>query len=397
MKIGIEVQRLFRKKKFGIETSSLELIKNLIQVEPNHEYVIFAKNDEDRACLTESKNVKIKLVSGRLFADFEQIFLPIAARNERVDLLHCTGNTAPYFCSAPIIQTLHDVIFMDAIPEEDSFYQRFGNHYRRKIVPNITHRSKAVITVSEYEKERIINRLGIARDKVHVVYNGINEKRFFKQTDRSHFQAVQTKYSLPESFILFLGNPSFRKNSSRVIEAYVNYAAKADNPIPLVTPGLPQKFVADKLRELQYPYDNKTFITPGYIDDNDLPSVYGASKIFLFPSLSEGFGMPVIEAMACGTPVITSNTSSMPEIAGNAARLVDPLNASEIADAIISLSVNEALRVKNIQNGFINAAKFKWTHAAEKVLNLYKAVLQEASNPERRSPFVQKQVVAARD
>ena len=104
---------------------------------------------------------------------------------------------------------------------------------------------------------------------------------------------------------------------------------------------------------------------------------------------SAGFGKTESEIFSC--------ISSMPEIAGNAARLVDPFNTSDIADAIISLSVNEALRVKTIQNGLLNAARFKWTHAAEKVLNLYKAVLQEASNPERRSPFVQKHVVAARD
>src|SRR5688572_26247666 len=110
MKIGIEVQRLFRKKKFGIETSSLELIKTLQEIEPTHEFVIFAKDDEDRSCLAASDNVKIRQVGGKFFADFEQIFLPVAAKREQVDLLHCTGNTAPLFSPAPVVQTLHDVI-----------------------------------------------------------------------------------------------------------------------------------------------------------------------------------------------------------------------------------------------------------------------------------------------
>ncbi len=397
MKIGIEVQRLFRKKKFGIEISSLELIKKLSQVEPSHKYVIFAKNDEDRACLQASDNIKIKIVAGKYFADFEQFFLPIAARNERVDILHCTGNTAPYFCSIPIVQTLHDVIFMDAIPNNDTFYQRFGNHYRRKIVPIITPRSKAVITVSQYEKERIVSRLGIAKEKVHVVYNGINEKHFYKHPNLTNRQGILDKYTLPDNFILFLGNPSFRKNSSRVIEAYVKYAAKAENPIALVTPGLPEKYVADKLRELKYPYDKHKFITPGYIEEADLPFVYGLSKIFLFPSLSEGFGMPVIEAMACGTPVITSKISSMPEIAGNAAVLIHPLSATDIAEAILSLCENEELRNKKIHDGLLNATRFNWSHTAEKVLSLYESVLQHAKNPEKQSSFVQKHVYATRD
>ena len=135
MKIGIEVQRLFRQKKFGIETSSLELIKALRDIEPKHEYVVFAKDDTDRECLTASDNVKIKTIGGRMFADFEQFFLPLAVKREQVDLLHCTGNTAPFFCSVPLVQTLHDVIFMDTIPSGDTFYQQFGNLYRRKLVP----------------------------------------------------------------------------------------------------------------------------------------------------------------------------------------------------------------------------------------------------------------------
>src|SRR5690349_22864165 len=155
MKIGIEVQRLFRKKKFGIETSALEMIKALTALEPKHQYVVFAKDDHDRNCLTPSENLKIRTIGGKFFIDFEQVFLPLAARHEQVDLLHCTGNTAPFFSPVPVIQTLHDVIFMDAIPAGDSLYQRFGNHYRRKVVPLVTPRSKAVITVSQYEKERI--------------------------------------------------------------------------------------------------------------------------------------------------------------------------------------------------------------------------------------------------
>lgn len=397
MKIGIEVQRLFRKKKFGIETSSLELIKKIREVAPDHEYVIFARDDEDRECLKASDNLKIKTLGGRFFVDFEQFFLPIAARHEQVDILHCTGNTTPYFCSVPIVQTLHDVIFMDAIPGSDTLYQRFGNHYRRRVVPVVTPRSKVVITVSEYEKERIVSRLGIPQDKVQVVYNGINENRFYRHADLTLQNEIRAKYSLPENFILFLGNPSHRKNPARVIEAYVKYAAQCENPLPLVSPGLTEKFITGMLRKLKYPYDKQKFISPGYIQDVDLPVVYEVSKIFLFPSLSEGFGMPIVEAMACGTPVITSDVSSMPEIAGNAAILIDPFDTSDIANAMLSLSENEALRNKKIHDGLLNAKRFNWSHTANKVLGLYKAILQEVKNTKRAPAFVQKQIYATRD
>lgn len=391
MRIGIEVQRLFRKKKFGIESSSLELIKALKEIEPGHEFVIFAKNDEDKNCLLHSDRLKIRNVNGFFFADFEQFFLPIAARREHVDILHCTGNTAPYFSPVPVVQTLHDVIFMDSIPEEDSFYQKFGNHYRRRVVPLVTPRSNAVITVSYYEKERILSRLHIDEQLIHVVYNGIDEKHFHTHITPSQREAVRSKYQLPEDFMLFLGNLTHRKNSSRIIEAYVRYAGKSANPMPLVTPGLPESFVAGRLKELRYPYKKDQFISTGYIDKQDLPVLYALSKIFLFPSLSEGFGMPIVEAMACGAPVITSGISSMPEVAGEAAVLIDPYNAEDIANAILTLASNEALRRSKIEAGLLNAKRFSWRKSAEQVIRLYETVYQQAKKTSSKERPRQKQ------
>lgn len=395
MKIGIEVQRLFRQKKFGIETSSLELIKALRDIEPKHEYVVFAKDDTDRECLTASDNVKIKTIGGRMFADFEQFFLPLAVKREQVDLLHCTGNTAPFFCSVPLVQTLHDVIFMDTIPSGDTFYQQFGNLYRRKLVPLVTPRSQAIITVSHYERERIVQRLGIKREKIHVIYNGLNEIHFNRHASQQRRQQVRSKYQLPPEFILFLGNQTTRKNPARVIEAYAKYAAATSSPLPLVTPGLTRGFITHRLSQLDLPFDEERYITPGYIADADLPVLYALSKLFLFPSLSEGFGMPLIEAMACGTPVISSDTSCLPEIAGNAAVLVNPLKADELTAAIVSLSSNDELRRKKIEAGYFNAKRFSWNRAAESVLTIYETVYAVASQKQPR--FMHKHVLATRD
>ncbi|HEY0741891.1 MAG TPA: glycosyltransferase family 1 protein [Chryseosolibacter sp.] len=375
MKIGIEIQRLFRKKKYGIETSSLELIKKMQALDPNFEFVIFASDDKDKSCFTPSEKFKIKTLPGDFFADFEQLSLPIAAKAEKLDLLHCTGNTTPYFSPVPIVQTLHDIIFMDPIPRNDNLYQRFGNHYRRRLVPLVTPRSEAVITVSHYEKERIISRLSIDERKIEVIYNGINNQHFKICTCTKEQAKIRLDYGLPEKFILFLGNPSFRKNPTGVIEAYAMYSSKVENPLPLVTPGLTDKYVMQALKALNAHYNPALFITPGYIKDEDLPIVYGLSEVFLFPSLSEGFGMPVVEAMACGTPVITSKISSMPEIAGDAALLIDPLSPPSIADALIELLSNEELRQDKIQDGILNAKRFSWDITAEKVLGIYERIL----------------------
>ena len=392
MKIGIEVQRLFRKKKYGIETSSLELIKKFQELNPQYEFVVFVKDDVDRNCFSPSTNFKIRAVAGKFFADFEQVFLPIAAKHERIDLLHCTGNTTPYFSPVPIVQTLHDIIFMDPIPRNDSWYQRLGNQYRRKFVPLVSSRSSAIITVSNYEKERIISRLGVDEKKIEVIYNGINEKHYRLYNDPKTVERVRQHYHLPKNFILFLGNPSGRKNPMGVIEAYVMYASKAEHPLPLVTPGLPHKFIVHALKKLNANFDPERFITPGYIRDEDLPYIYSLSELFLFPSLSEGFGLPVIEAMACGTPVITSKISCMPEIAGDAALLVDPLSAPSIAEGLLKFLGDNDYRNEKIQDGLINARRFSWTKTAERVLGVYERVLHPAHNnkpvkhPIRRIP-----------
>jgi glycosyltransferase involved in cell wall biosynthesis len=390
MKIGIEVQRLFRKEKYGIETSALQLIKKIQELEPNHQFVVFAKDDADRDCFHESNNFKIHKVAGKLFADFEQVFLPLAAKREKIDLLHCTGNTAPYFSPVPVVQTLHDIIFMDPIPRNDTFYQRFGNFYRRKMVPLVTPRSKVVVTVSQYEKERIISRLGIEEDKVQVIYNGINDSHFRIPYDQQMRDQVRLRYNLPKKFILFLGNTSSRKNALRVIEAYAMYASKTERPIPLVTPGLPQSFITNRLNALNLNTDCCQILTPGYIKDTDLPYVYNMSTLFLFPSLSEGFGMPIVEAMACGTPVITSKISSMPEIAGDGAFLIDPFSAPSIADGLHALLNNEDLRNEKIQDGLINAKRFSWTTTAEKILTVYERVLYPHTKNSKSSQLLSK-------
>lgn len=374
MKIGIEVQRLFRKQKFGIETSALQLIKMLQIQNPQVEFFVYAKEDLDKACLHESENLKVRTISGKLFFDFEHVFLPVATKKDKIDILHCTGNTTPLFSPVPIVQTLHDVIFMDPISTSDTLYQQFGNYYRRKIVPVVTRKSDVVITVSNFEKERILNRLKIDDRKIKVVYNGIDDNRFRIIDDKAADAGIRARYKLPESFILFLGNTASRKNAIRVIEAYCVYASSVEKPLPIVAPGLPATFISDRLTMINQQDKYRSFITPGYIADEDLPLLYNASTLFLYPSLSEGFGMPLVEAMACGTPVITSNISCLPEIAGNAALLVNPSDTNAIAESMVKILSDQTLRLDKVVDGLINAKRFSWKRTAEQVFETYEQV-----------------------
>jgi glycosyltransferase involved in cell wall biosynthesis len=389
MRIGIEVQRLFRTKRFGIESSALELIKALRDLDSGNDFVVFVKDDVNKG-LSPSKHVEVKSVRGKLFFDFEQVFLPMAARKERIDVLHCTGNTVPYFCPVPVVQTLHDVIFMDAIPSGDSAYQHFGNMYRRKLVPLVTPRSKAVITVSEYEKQRILQRINISPDRIHVIYNGVNTNRFHDNHPMARKEEVRQRYSLPEKYVLFLGNSSSRKNAKNVLEAYARYATSEESPLPLVAPGLSREYLSRTLSNGSHTLAEKLIRTPGYIDDVDLPLLYHLSTLFLFPSLSEGFGMPILEAMASGSPVITSNVSAMPEIAGDAAVLVNPSRPEEVSNAIQQVSHNDDLQKRMREAGLANIHRFSWRNSASQVLSLYEAVYAESRESKTRRTWVLK-------
>lgn len=359
--------------------AALQLIKKMQQKFSDCEFVVYAKNDEDRSCLNASKNLQIKTLTGKVFFDFEQVFLPLAARQDKVDLLHCTGNTTPFISPVPVVQTLHDVIFMDPISTNDTLYQQFGNRYRRHVVPVVTPKSDAVITVSHYEKERILKRINLDERKIQVIYNGIDEQRFRISDNFESLQSIKDRYRLPQKFVLFLGNMAARKNAPRVIEAYVAYASKVETPIPMVTPGLSEKFISEILEKLNQSEKANLFITPGYIRDEDLPTLYSLSTVFLYPSLSEGFGMPLVEAMACGAPVITSNTSCLPEIAGNAALLVDPSSTSAITNVLLHVLSDEELRRRKITEGLINAKRFSWDKTAEKVYEVYEKVYFKTS------------------
>ena len=192
MRIGIEAQRLFREKKHGLEIVALEIIRCLQRMDTENEYVIFVRKDVDNKCISETTNFKICEIEASSFPEWEQIKLPRAVRREKIDLLHCTANTAPLFVSVPVILTLHDIIFMEKTDFSGSNYQNFGNLYRRLLLPRILKKVKKVITVSEFEKNTIISHLKVDSNLLEVVYNAVDTS--FKKMDRAELAPIQQKY-----------------------------------------------------------------------------------------------------------------------------------------------------------------------------------------------------------
>jgi glycosyltransferase involved in cell wall biosynthesis len=379
MRIAIEAQRLFRKKKHGMDVAALELIRNLQKIDLENEYVIFIKPDEDDAVLHETSNFQIVKLDGGFYPLWEQIALPKAARKAGCQLLHCTSNTAPVFCSIPLVVTVHDIIYMESgylelLTGSASPYQKFGNIYRKLIVPRVLKKSTKIITVSQFEKKRIDNFFQLSfESRLTAIYNGVSE-HFRPVKDSYELQRVKEKYHLPDHFFFFLGNTDPKKNTKGTLAAFSDFLRRTGSNFHLVMVDFDHSELLKLLHEIGDRELIDKIILTGYIVNTDLPAIYSQSSVFLYPSLRESFGIPMLEAMACGVPVITSNTSSMPEVSGDAALLADPFHPAEIADAMIRLTTDEELRKKLVARGTLQSAKYSWKTMAGNVLDVYREI-----------------------
>ena len=370
MKIGIEVQRIFRPKKHGMEVVALELLRQLQKTDTVNEYTIFAKEDEDVSCLSETDNFKIEKVPAYSYADWEQIQLPKAIKKANVDFLHSTCNTSALRQSTPLLLTLHDIIYLEKVDFKGTAYQNFGNLYRRFVVPRVVQKSDCIITVSHFERNTILEGLQLPEDKVEVIYNAVSEA-FHDQHPAEELLTFKEKHKLPDKYMLFLGNTAPKKNTPNVLKAFIEYCLSEKDVVPLVILDYEKAKVEEALAKAGQSHLISNFVFPGYIPSHQMPLMYNGAYLFLYPSLRESFGLPILEAMACGTPVITSNTSSMPEVAGGAAVLVDPFNHQEIAEGIHKLVSDRNLYSELVEKGLKRAAEFTWEASAKSMLAIY--------------------------
>lgn len=385
MRIGIEAQRLFRPHKHGMDRVVLELIRHLQILDKENEYFVFVKPDVDNQVIKNTDNFTIVEVPGGAYPIWEQLKLPKLAKAYQCDVLHCTSNTAPWSVKMPLITTLHDIIFKESSIVEQlissaSWYQKMGNLYRRWVVNRVVKRSDQLITVSNYEKQNITHSYSLNNNAIATVYNGVNSQ-FTAVFESTTVEAVKAKYQLPDQFLLHIGNTDPRKNTARVLEAFYQYIQETSEVIPLVLMGLNQAQLKTILKTTGLDNQLREYIVlTGYVADDDLPVIMHLSELFLFPSLREGFGIPIIEAMACGVPVITSNTSSMPEVAGNAACLVVPTSTKSIFEAIIKIRTDSNYRATLVERGLERYKSFSWNHTAQKVLDIYQQFNNKNTN-----------------
>lgn len=295
-----------------------------------------------------------------------QAVMPVWLARRRLDVCHFTNSLLPLAAPGRLIVTIHDMsLFMF------SQYQRPRTQLVvRPLVRPSAQRAQAVITVSQSAKADIVRLLGIAPDRVHVIYEAAAQ-HFRPLNNTGHLDAVRANYQLPAQFLLYVGTIEPRKNLVRVVEALAEVHQRG-HPVPLILVG---QWGPRTYRELMAAIE-RLDMTPhvrflGYVPTADLVALYNLATMFVFPSEYEGFGLPVVEAMACGTPVVTADRSSLAEIVGDAGCCVDPYRVTEIAETIVRLLGDADLRAQLRLRGLARAAGFSWQRAAEQTAALY--------------------------
>jgi glycosyltransferase involved in cell wall biosynthesis len=297
---------------------------------------------------------------------WEQLVQPFVLWQEKIDLLHSMAFVTPLLSPCPSVITIYDLSFI-IFPQSFEYLKRL---YLTLLTRPSARKARRIITISESTKRDTVRLLGVSSEKVDIVYCGV-DKAFHPLPERE-VASFRQKRGLPERIMLFVGTIEPRKNVARLIEAY---SRLRDGQVKLVIGGARgwlYEEVFARVEELDLTGD---VLFPGYIPPDELPLWYNAAELFVYPSLYEGFGLPPLEAMACGTPVITSNVSSLPEVVGEAGLTVDPMDIEGLAESMNQVLDDGALRQTMRERGLARAGHFSWARAARETVEVYRRAL----------------------
>ncbi len=358
----------------GIGRYAVELLRALAALPHSHQIVLLTTEPEDRHGLW-GQFEHHALPGCRLLPALMTVgnlMLSQVAWRHQLDVIHDPNGIAPFLgprAGIPRIVTIHDT-FAYVHPET---HNRLDNVRYRWQLPYTARRADAVITVSECSRHDLMCYLGLEAKHVHVIPEGV-DPRFKPIADDGARQAVLARYRITPPYLLYVGGINARKNIVRLFEAYTR--VRESQPDVTLVIGGKRQWQTHEIDATFRRLDLASHVHfTGYVDDADLPALYSAADAFVFPSLYEGFGIPPLEAMACGTPVVTSNVSSLPEVVGDAALTVDPYDVAGLAAAIGRVLADTALRADLRQRGIERAAQFTWERTARETLAIYEQVL----------------------
>ena len=372
MKIGI-LARGLGEKSGGPKQYIESVISALLEFDVKNQYVIFYNKSGYLGKFPQATE-RILNIPTKLFWDY--IGVPLAARREKLDLLICPKNVVPYFVPCRSVIVIHDLTYFIEELDEYKFWDTF---YMRRMMPSSSRRTDAIIAVSKNTKNDIIKFFGLSARKIRVIYEA-PDKKYRIIEDQQEKERVIRKYALRVPFIFYSGSLSPRKNIGSLLESFALIKDRIPHYL-VFTAGKSWKDrpVFKKIRELEI---GNRIIFLGHVKDKDMPLLYNLADLFVYPSLYEGFGLPPLEAMACRCPVITSNTSSLPEVVSDAAIMVDPYDFEQLARKMYEVLTNHSLKKNLIEKGAKRVVLFSWKKVAEEMVRLFEELVSAQNSVE---------------
>jgi len=353
----------------GPRTYVLGLLDALLRLDRENEYVVFYNDPVHLGRFPLAREIVLpgKSPLSRLWR--EHVLLPRACGRERVDLLHCPKSAIPYFSPCPTVVTLHDLIPLRH-PETEKLAARI---YWNIQIPVAARRSSYIITDSEHARQEIMADFGVAPQRIRAIMLGF-DPRMALAPDPAQTGLVRGKYALPQGYILYVGTIQPRKNIDTLIEAYARLRTVRNTMPKLVIVGR-KGWLYDRLfaRISELGLADQIIFT-GFVPDEDLPHIYAGASLFVYLSFFEGFGLPPLEAMACGVPVVTSNTTSLPEVVGDAGIAVPPSDPDAVVAAMARILDDAGFARTLGERGRERARLFSWDAAAAETLEIYRQV-----------------------
>lgn len=373
MRIGIDARGI-NKELDGIGRFGLNLIRDLSKIDTSNEYIIY-KNPSIDHLLIKRENFTEKTLNIARYTVEEQLMLPKILVKDNLDVFHSLHNILPISYPGASIITIHDIMaivfrwFYEAFP---LIKKHIALSYFRLFVKLSAVKAKKIIVPSKHTQKDLIQYLNLNKKKIKICPEAVDD--IFIVTDSNAKQKLLLKYQFDSPYFLYAGNFKPYKNLKNLILAYDILDKKKLTLPKLVIAGRDKKYEKPLKSFINRLGLNGKIIFTGYVASNDLPVLMNGALFFIFPSIYEGFGLPILEAMACGTPVITSNVTSLPEVAGDAALLVNPYDPKAIADGIQLLLTDNKLRTGLITKGFDRVKLFSWEKCAKETLKVYEEV-----------------------
>ena len=355
------------------------LTESILAQNSEHEFLLVLPPDAQEMISISGRTAKKLCCALPYYSVREQLELPRILRDHRIDLLHSPHFMLPLRRSCASVVTIHDVIYLACKQDLPSWA---GRLYYKKMMAASVRAAERIITVSQFSKQEILHWLKVDPSKIEVVYSGISPA-FQPVTDAARLEQIRSKYCIKDGFILYAGIYKPRKNHEALFRAFQKLVANGVSA-QLVIAGPMKEGEADLSKLAAELGINKQVVFTGFVDDSNLAALYSAARVYACPSLYEGFGFTVLEAQACGTPVVCSPETSLPEVAGGGALYADPRNTDEFAAALARAFSDDQLRAELIQKGHKNCDCFSWKTTAEQTIRVYE---QAAGNAKLKAVY----------